>query len=110
MADIFNLTDTWTVGGTTYTAVKMNVTDTASATGSLIMDMQLAGVSHFSVRKDGTVVGGKAFTVATLPAAGVQGRRAWVTDATTPTFLGALTGGGTVKTPVFDNGTAWVSA
>ena len=56
-----------------------------------------------------TVVVGAAYTVATLPAAGTQGRRAWVTDALAPTFLGALTGGGAVVTPVFDNGTIWIS-
>lgn len=49
------------------------------------------------------------YTVATLPTAGVIGRIAYVTDASAPTFLGVLTGGGTTKTPVFDNGTAWVS-
>jgi hypothetical protein len=49
------------------------------------------------------------YTVATLPAAGVAGRRAHVTDALAPVFLGALTGGGAVKCPVFDNGTAWVA-
>jgi hypothetical protein len=48
------------------------------------------------------------YTVATLPAAGNRGRRAHVSDATAPTFLGTLTGGGTVSCPVFDNGTAWV--
>jgi hypothetical protein len=57
-----------------------------------------------------TVVVGAAYTVATLPAAGTQGRRAWVTDATAPTFGGALVGGGAVVIPVFDNGTSWVSA
>lgn len=56
-----------------------------------------------------TVAVGSAFTIATLPAAGTQGRRAWVTDALAPTFLGALTAGGAVVTPVFDNGTAWVA-
>ena len=50
-----------------------------------------------------------AYTVATLPAAGVAGRRAYVTNATSPTFLGTLTGGGAVVCPVFDNGTAWVA-
>jgi hypothetical protein len=49
------------------------------------------------------------YTVATLPA-GVIGMRAYVTDATAPTYLGALTGGGAVKCPVFHNGTAWISA
>jgi len=56
-----------------------------------------------------TVAVGSAFTVATLPAAGTQGRRAWVTDALAPTFLMTLTGGGAVVCPVFDNGTAWVA-
>ncbi len=49
------------------------------------------------------------YTVATLPT-GVVGMRAYVTDATTPTYLGALTGGGAVTCPVFFDGTAWVSA
>jgi len=52
----------------------------------------------------------QGYTVSTLPAAGVAGRRAYVTDATLPTYLGALVGGGAVVCPVFDNGTAWVSA
>ena len=51
----------------------------------------------------------KSYTVATLPT-GVEGMRAYVTDATAPTYLGTLTGGGAVKCPVFYNGTAWVSA
>ena len=46
-------------------------------------------------------------TVATLPP-GVQGMEAIVRDATSPTFLGSVTGGGTVVCPVFHNGTAWV--
>jgi hypothetical protein len=50
----------------------------------------------------------KGYTVATLPA-GTQGDTAFVTDATAPTYLGALTGGGTVLTPVFRNATIWVS-
>jgi hypothetical protein len=48
------------------------------------------------------------YTVATLPA-GTVGDTAYVTDATTPTYLGALTGGGAVHTPVFRNATIWVS-
>lgn len=48
-----------------------------------------------------------SYTVATLPA-GVQGARAYVTDATAPTFLGTLVGGGSTKCPVFYNGAAWV--
>jgi len=50
----------------------------------------------------------KAYTVATLPA-GTTGDVAYVTDATAPTYLGTLTGGGAVTCPVFYNGSAWVS-
>jgi len=52
------------------------------------------------------------YTVATLPSTSplaVTGNMAYVTDATAPTYLGTLTGGGTVVCPVFYNGTAWVS-
>ncbi len=44
---------TWTVGGTTYTADYMNVTDTASAAASLLIDRQVGSVTKFSVGKDG---------------------------------------------------------
>ncbi len=51
---------------------------------------------------------GVAYTVATLPAAGTQGRRSWVTDALAPAFGAAPVGGGAVVIPVFDNGTIWI--
>jgi hypothetical protein len=51
----------------------------------------------------------QGYTVATLPAAGTAGRRAYVTDALAPTFLTAIVGGGAVVCPVFDNGTVWVA-
>lgn len=51
----------------------------------------------------------RAYTVGTLPAAGILGRIACVTDALAPSYLGALTGGGSVRVPVFDNGSAWVA-
>lgn len=50
----------------------------------------------------------KGYTVATLPT-GSQGDTAFVTDATSPTYLGTLTGGGAVVCPVFFDGTNWVS-
>ena len=48
------------------------------------------------------------YTVGTLPA-GTVGMYAYVTDATVPTFNGALVGGGAVVVPVFYNGTIWAS-
>ena len=62
------------------------------------------------IYNDKTVFAGAGFTVATLPTAGTVGRRAYVTDATAPTFGGTLVGSGSVVIPVFDNGSAWVSA
>jgi hypothetical protein len=50
------------------------------------------------------------YTVATLPTLGPEkGAIAFVTDATSPTYLGTLTGGSTVYCRVMWNGTAWVS-
>lgn len=48
------------------------------------------------------------YTVSTLPS-GVLNDMAIVTDATAPTYLGALIGGGAVVTPVWHNGTIWVA-
>lgn len=52
-----------------------------------------------------------AYTVATLPACATatKGTNAYVTDATSPTYNGSLTGGGTVVVPVFCSGTAWTA-
>lgn len=68
-----------------------------------------AGVSYFggAVRMN-DLLRLKSYLVSTLPA-GTEGDIAYVTDATAPTYLGALTGGGAVRTPVFKNASAWVS-
>ncbi len=54
-----------------------------------------------------SVIRVKGYTVATLPA-GTQGDMAFVSDALAPTFLATIVGGGSVVTPVFYNGSAWV--
>lgn len=46
-------------------------------------------------------------TVGALPAAGVQGRRAFVSDATSTTFAAIAAGGGANPVPVYDDGTNW---
>ncbi|CAB4137189.1 hypothetical protein UFOVP317_17 [uncultured Caudovirales phage] len=53
MAFIYDLTDTWNAGGTTFNAIKMNVTDTASAAASKLITVQVGGSERFGVRKDG---------------------------------------------------------
>jgi len=45
-----NITQTWNAGaGVTQTALKLNVTDSASAATSLLMDLQVNGTSRFSI-------------------------------------------------------------
>ena len=56
MSYIYNLTDTWNSAGTTFTAIKMNVTDTASAVGSRILDFQIGGVSKLYLDKSGNLI------------------------------------------------------
>jgi hypothetical protein len=51
--NVFDMADTWNAGATTFTAIKMNVTDTASAAGSLLIDLQLGGVSYTKLDKTG---------------------------------------------------------
>src|SRR4051794_17019999 len=69
------LTDTWTSGATSY-GVKLNVVDTSSAAASNLIDLQIGGLSKFSVRKDGFVTSANSSTfdsraaavAATIPA------------------------------------------
>lgn len=52
---IYDLTDTWNAGGTVFNAIKMNVTDSASAAGSKLLELQKDSVSFFNVGKNGNV-------------------------------------------------------
>lgn len=53
------------------------------------------------------VIRTKGFKVEDLPV-GVLGALAYVTDALSPAYLTPVVGGGSIKCPVFYNGTAWV--
>ena len=104
---VTSVTGTGTVNGIT-------LTGTVTSSGNLTLGGTLSGVSLTTqvsgilpVANGGTG-SGVAYTVATLPTAGTQGRRAWVTNALAPTFGAAPVGGGAVVIPVFDNGTAWI--
>jgi hypothetical protein len=48
-------TQTWNNAATTFTALKINVTDTASNAASLLMDLQIGGTSQFKVSKGGRI-------------------------------------------------------
>jgi hypothetical protein len=64
---------------------------------------------YTGVNMHNAVITTQGYTVATLPTGVSTGARAHVTDATSCTFMGALTGGGSTKCPVFYNGTSWVA-
>lgn len=55
-----SVTQTWNAGAVTFKGIDVNITDTASASGSLLMDLRVGGTSRFSVRKDGRVSIGTA--------------------------------------------------
>jgi len=55
---MMNLAATWNAGGVAFTGVKMNITDTASAASSKLLDLQVGGASKFQVRKDAIVTVG----------------------------------------------------
>lgn len=55
MPNINNIKATWSNIVTTFTAIKMNVTDTASAADSKIVDLLVDDVSKFSIGKDGAI-------------------------------------------------------
>jgi hypothetical protein len=54
--NLYALTDLWNSAGTTFTGIGLSVTDTASASGSLLIDLQVGGASRFSVTKAGSVL------------------------------------------------------
>lgn len=94
---------------TTTTAYKV----TADTTGALVLQTGATPTTAVTIdSSQNTVLAGTirmaAYTVATLPAAGTAGRRAYVTNALTPVSLSAVVGGGAITVPVFDNGSTWI--
>jgi hypothetical protein len=64
------LSETWNAAGVTFTALKVDVTDTASAAASLLLDLKVGGASKFSVSKAGDVtVGGNVVVTGTIASA-----------------------------------------
>lgn len=69
--NIYNMTDTWT-DGSTYTAIKMNVTDTSSNAASLLADLQVGGTSQFSISKtNGSILMPQSANVSSVANAGI---------------------------------------
>lgn len=50
-----DVTQTWNDGAVVFTGAKINVTNTASAAGSLLLDVQVGGVTAFNVSRTGGI-------------------------------------------------------
>ena len=53
---LFDATQTWNDAAVTFTAMKLDVTDTASASDSLLMDLQVGGTSKFKIDRGANAV------------------------------------------------------
>lgn len=53
--NIYSMVDTWNNAGTTFTGIGLSVTDTASAAGSLLLDLQVGGASRVNINKNGAI-------------------------------------------------------
>lgn len=82
------ITQTWNNGAVTFTALKVNATDTLSAATSLLADLQIASASKFSVDKTGKIT--HAGDLATAGNAAITGTLG-VTGNTTVTQITAST-------------------
>ncbi len=60
---VLSLAQTWNAGGVTFTGLFFNATSTASASSSVLMELQRDSSRRFAVDKDGTVDSYSAFRV-----------------------------------------------
>lgn len=90
-SSLMDLAGTWNTSGVA-TALKLNILNTASGTGSLLMDLQVGSASMFQVTKTGAIIFGTAGTAA-LPS---LSNSATVNGLTTG-FFWPSTGNGTVS-------------
>jgi hypothetical protein len=58
-APVVDFSQTWNNAAVTFTGAKLNITDTASNAASLLMDLQVGGVSFGSLAKNGTLTAGR---------------------------------------------------
>ena len=59
----FTLAQTWNNASTIFTALRTNITNTASNISSLLIDLQIGGSSMFSIRRDGQARGNGMYSV-----------------------------------------------
>lgn len=59
---VFDITQTWNEGATLFNGIVVDITDTASAAGALLVDLQVGSTSQFKVGKSGAVTATGAYT------------------------------------------------
>jgi hypothetical protein len=94
-----------TAGATVGWSTTLSASDTWYVAILGVFDATSAGTVVFNQAGFSPIIS----TVSTLPVcnAGLKGTTAMVSDATSPTYNAALTGGGTVSVPVYCNGSNW---
>lgn len=106
MAYIYDLTDTWNAGATTFNGIKLNVTDTASAVSSKLVTLQTNGTEHFSVTKAGVGYFNGSLLVGTTSSAFASGGRGVIEVNGSSEVLYGFKTGGTARGYLFHNGTS----
>jgi hypothetical protein len=86
MAYIYDLTDTWNASGTTFNGIKLNVTDSASASPSKLVTLQTNGTEHFSITKAGVGYVSGDLGIGTSSPTIISGYKAVTLDSTAGTF------------------------
>lgn len=61
---VLSLAQTWNDAGTTFTGLRLNITNSASAAASLLMDLQVGGVSQVKISEGGGITALGGLTVA----------------------------------------------
>jgi hypothetical protein len=81
---------TWNAGGTTFTALKLNVTNTASAASSMLVDLQVGGSSMFSLQTSDAGASGMNMVFQTIASARGSGAviGSWIFNAHDGTAFG----------------------
>jgi len=87
-----DISQTWNNAGVTFTASKVNVTDTASNAASLLADWQVDGISRFSFSKNNSLLVGTTSSFAQVHFKPVSGAAYLAIQAGSGTFAGIYLG------------------
>jgi len=100
-------------GRDTSDALELRYDYSGSGSASNVIALLVTGTMEFRLWGDNTIQQyySTVFTVSTLPTcnSAAMGKKTYVSDATSPTYLGALSGGGSTWSPAICNGSGWIS-